>query len=58
MIKSLMDQVHASALMRHVFKDIQLKSGDKISLVKKKDDNVPCIDFIELEQAPAPAAQA
>ena len=35
-----------------------MKSGDKISLVKKKDDNVPYgIDFIELEQAPAPVAQ-
>ena len=45
--------------MRHVLlKDIQLKSGDKISLVKKKDDNVPYgIDFIELEQAPVPVAQ-
>ena len=43
---------------RLLFKDIQLKSGDKISLVKKKDDNVPYgIDFIELEQAPAPVAQ-
>lgn len=43
---------------RLLLKDIQLKSGDKISLVKKKDDNVPCgIDFIELEQAPAPVAQ-
>ena len=43
---------------RLLLKDIQLKSGDKISLVKKKDDNVPYgIDFIELEQAPAPAAQ-
>lgn len=41
-----------------LLKDIQLKSGDKISLVKKKDDNVPYgIDFIELEQAPAPVAQ-
>ena len=44
---------------RLLLKDIQLKSGDKISLVKKKDDNVPCgIDFIELEQAPAPVAQS
>ena len=43
---------------RLLLKDIQLKSGDKISLVKKKDDNVPYgIDFIELEQAPAPVAQ-
>lgn len=43
---------------RLLLKDIQLKAGDKISLVKKKDDNVPCgIDFIELEQAPAPVAQ-
>ena len=43
---------------RLLFKDIQLKSGDKISLVKKNDDNVPYgIDFIELEQAPAPVAQ-
>ena len=43
---------------RLILKDIQLKSGDKISLVKKKDDNVPYgIDFIELEQAPAPVAQ-
>ena len=43
---------------RFLLKDIQLKSGDKISLVKKKDDNVPYgIDFIELEQAPAPVAQ-
>ena len=41
-----------------LLKDIQLKSGDKISLVKKKDYNVPYgIDFIELEQAPAPVAQ-
>lgn len=44
---------------RLFLKDIQLKSGDKISLVKKKDDNVPYgIDFIELEQAPAPVAQS
>ncbi len=44
---------------RLLLKDIQLKSGDKISLVKKKDDNVPYgIDFIELEQAPAPVAQS
>ena len=44
---------------RLLLKDIQLKAGDKISLVKKKDDNVPCgIDFIELEQAPAPVAQS
>ena len=43
---------------RLLLKDIQLKSGDKISLVKKKDDNAPYgIDFIELEQAPAPVAQ-
>ena len=43
---------------RLLLKDIQLKSGDKISLVKKKDDNIPYgIDFIELEQAPAPVAQ-
>lgn len=43
---------------RLLLKDIQLKSGDKISLVKKKYDNVPYgIDFIELEQAPAPVAQ-
>ena len=43
---------------RLLLNDIQLKSGDKISLVKKKDDNVPYgIDFIELEQAPAPVAQ-
>ncbi|MBS7108152.1 MAG: YSIRK-type signal peptide-containing protein [Streptococcus sp.] len=43
---------------RLLLKDIQLKSGDKISLVKKKDDSVPYgIDFIELEQAPAPVAQ-
>ena len=43
---------------RLLLKDIQLKSGDKISLVKKKDDNVPYgIDFIELDQAPAPVAQ-
>ena len=43
---------------RLLLKDIQLKSGDKISLVKKKDDNVPYgIDFIELEQASAPVAQ-
>ena len=43
---------------RLLLKDIQLKSGDKISLVKKKDDNVTYgIDFIELEQAPAPVAQ-
>ena len=43
---------------RLLLKDIQLKSGDRISLVKKKDDNVPYgIDFIELEQAPAPVAQ-
>ena len=43
---------------RLLLKDIQLKSSDKISLVKKKDDNVPYgIDFIELEQAPAPVAQ-
>ena len=43
---------------RLLLKDIQLKSGDQISLVKKKDDNVPYgIDFIELEQAPAPVAQ-
>ena len=43
---------------RLLLKDIQLKSGDEISLVKKKDDNVPYgIDFIELEQAPAPVAQ-
>ena len=43
---------------RLLLKDIQLKSGDKISLVKKKDDNVPYgIDFIELEQAPAPVVQ-
>ena len=43
---------------RLLLKDIQLKSGDKISLVKRKDDNVPYgIDFIELEQAPAPVAQ-
>ena len=43
---------------RLLLKYIQLKSGDKISLVKKKDDNVPYgIDFIELEQAPAPVAQ-
>lgn len=44
---------------RLLLKDIQLKSGDKISLVKKKDDNVLYgIDFIELEQAPAPVAQS
>ena len=44
---------------RLLLKDIQLKSGDKISLVKKKDDNVPYgIDFIELEQAPAPVSQS
>ena len=44
---------------RLLLKDIQLKAGDKISLVKKKDDNVPCgIDFIELEQDPAPVAQS
>ncbi|MTQ89311.1 MULTISPECIES: YSIRK-type signal peptide-containing protein [Streptococcus] len=44
---------------RLLLKDIQLKSGDKISLVKKKDDNVPYgIDFIELEHAPAPVAQS
>ncbi|WP_247924712.1 YSIRK-type signal peptide-containing protein [Streptococcus salivarius] len=44
---------------RLLLKDIQLKSGDKISLVKKKDDNIPYgIDFIELEQAPAPVAQS
>ena len=44
---------------RLLLKDIQLKSGDKISLVKKKDDNVPYgIDFIELEQAPAPVTQS
>ena len=44
---------------RLLLKDIQLKSGDKISLVKKKDDTVPYgIDFIELEQAPAPVAQS
>ena len=44
---------------RLLLKDIQLKSGDKISLVKKKDDNVPYgIDFIELEQAPTPVAQS
>ena len=44
---------------RLLLKDIQLKSGDKISLVKKKDDNIPYgIDFIELEQAPAPFAQS
>ena len=43
---------------RLLLKDIQLKSGDKISLVKKEDDNVPYgIDFIELEQAPASVAQ-
>lgn len=43
---------------RLLLKDIQLKSGDKISLVKKKDDTVTYgIDFIELEQAPAPVAQ-
>ena len=43
---------------RLLLKDIQLKSGDKISLVKKKDDNVPYgIDFIELEQAPVPVTQ-
>ena len=43
---------------RLLLKNIQLKSGDRISLVKKKDDNVPYgIDFIELEQAPAPVAQ-
>ena len=43
---------------RLLLKDIQLKSGDRISLVKKKDDNVPYgIDFIELEQAPVPVAQ-
>lgn len=43
---------------RLLLKDIQLKAGDKISLVKKKDDTVPYgIDFIELEQAPAPVAQ-
>ena len=43
---------------RLLLKDIQLKSGDRISLVKKKDDNVTYgIDFIELEQAPAPVAQ-
>ena len=43
---------------RLLLKNIQLKSGDKISLVKKKDDNVPYgIDFIELEQAPVPVAQ-
>ena len=43
---------------RLLLKDIQLKSGDKISLVKKEDDNVPYgIDFIELEQAPAPVVQ-
>lgn len=42
---------------RLLLKDIQLKSGDKISLVKKKDDDVPYgIDFIELEQAPAPVS--
>lgn len=46
-------------MRRLLLKDIQLKSGDKISLVKKKDDNVPYgIDFIELEQAPAPVAQS
>ena len=44
---------------RLLLKDIHLKSGDKISLVKKKDDNVPYgIDFIELEQAPVPVAQS
>ena len=44
---------------RLLLKDIHLKSGDKISLVKKKDDNIPYgIDFIELEQAPAPVAQS
>ena len=44
---------------RLLLKDIQLKSGDKISLVKKKDDNVPYgIDFIEIEQASAPVAQS
>ena len=43
---------------RLLLKDIQLKAGDKISLVKKEDDNVPYgIDFIELEQAPAPVVQ-
>ena len=43
---------------RLLLKDIQLKSGDKISLVKKEDDNVPYgIDFIELEQAPASVVQ-
>jgi hypothetical protein len=43
---------------RLLLKDIQLTAGDKISLVKKKDDTVPYgIDFIELEQAPAPVAQ-
>ena len=53
----------SSALFRFdethlLLKDIQLKSGDKISLVKKKDDNVPYgIEFIELEHAPAPVAQ-
>lgn len=44
---------------RLLLKDIQLKAGDKISLVKKKDDTVPYgIDFIELEQAPAPVARS
>ena len=43
---------------RLLLKDIQLKAGDKISLVKKEDDNVPYgIDFIELEQAPASVVQ-
>ena len=38
MIKLSMAQVHVFVLMRHVtiLKDIQLKSGDKISLVRKE----------------------
>ena len=43
---------------RLLLNDVQLKAGDKLSLVKKRDDQVAYgIDLIELEQAPEPIAQ-
>ncbi|WP_165212893.1 right-handed parallel beta-helix repeat-containing protein [Streptococcus tangpeifui] len=47
------DEVHS------LLKDIQLKKGDTLTLVKNSADNVAYgIDFIELEQAGDPIAQA
>lgn len=47
------DEVHS------LLKDIQLKKGDTLTLVKNSADNVAYgIDFIELEQADGPIAQA